>query len=87
MESFAILGPGDPSRDKQSGVANPETDMLAIPPWVGDAGALLHILISKWMNSRMNEEEEVNTWRKAFGNKELLAAFDAGRPVPPISIR
>lgn len=43
MESFAILGPGDPSRDKQSGVANPETDMLAIPPWVGDAGALLHI--------------------------------------------
>ena len=29
---FFLLGPGDPSRDKQSGVAKPETDMLDIPP-------------------------------------------------------
>ena len=33
---------GDPSRDKQqSGVAKPDTDIADIPPWVGEAGALL----------------------------------------------
>ena len=30
--NYELLGPGDPSRDKQSGVAKPETDMFDIPP-------------------------------------------------------
>ena len=41
MKRLNVLGPGDPSRDRQSGVAKPETDMFGNPPCVGEAGALL----------------------------------------------
>ena len=40
-EGLSLLGPGDPSRERQSGVASPVTDTLDMALWLGEAGALL----------------------------------------------
>lgn len=41
LEVRLLLGPGDPSRERQSGVANPVTETLDMALWLGEAGALL----------------------------------------------